>query len=88
MQVPQAKVVRDGALALVPAVDLVPGDLVQLEAGDIVPADGRIVASATLETQERRSPGSRPRSRRTRARCRPVTWPWATAPTWPFRTPR
>ena len=52
MQVPQAKVVRDGVLALVPAVDLVPGDVVQLEAGDIVPADGRIVQCATLETQE------------------------------------
>ena len=52
LQVPQAKVVRDGALALVPAVDLVPGDLVQVEAGDIVPADGRIVRSATLEAQE------------------------------------
>ena len=52
MQVPQAKVVRDGEVALVPAVDLVPGDLVQLEAGDVVPADGRIVTSATLETQE------------------------------------
>ena len=52
MQVPQAKVVRDGSVALVPAVDIVPGDVVQLEAGDIVPADGRIVRSATLETQE------------------------------------
>jgi P-type Ca2+ transporter type 2C len=52
MQVPQAKVLRDGALALTPAVDVVPGDIVQLEAGDIVPADGRIVRSATLETQE------------------------------------
>ena len=52
LQVPQAKVLRDGALALVPAVDLVPGDLVQLEAGDIVPADGRIVRSATVEVQE------------------------------------
>ena len=52
MQVPQAKVVRDGSVALVPAVDVVPGDVVQLEAGDIVPADGRIVRSATLETQE------------------------------------
>ena len=52
LQVPQAKAVRDGVLALVPAVDLVPGDLVQVEAGDIVPADGRIVHSATLETQE------------------------------------
>ncbi len=52
LQVPQAKVVRDGTLALVPAVDLVPGDIVEVEAGDLVPADGRIVRSATLETQE------------------------------------
>ncbi len=52
LQVPQAKVVRDGALVLVPAVEVVPGDLVQLEAGDIVPADGRIIRSATLEAQE------------------------------------
>src|SRR5262249_52924495 len=52
MQVPQAKVVRDGSVALVPAADIVPGDVIQLEAGDIAPADGRIVRSATLETQE------------------------------------
>src|SRR6476620_12097384 len=52
LQVPQAKVVRGGGLVLVPAVEVVPGDLVQLEAGDIVPADGRIVRSATLEAQE------------------------------------
>ena len=52
MQVPQAKVVRDGSVELVPAVEVVPGDIVQVEAGDIVPADGRIIRSATLETQE------------------------------------
>jgi P-type Ca2+ transporter type 2C len=52
LQVPQAKVVRDGQVGLVPAADVVPGDLVDLEAGDIVPADGRLVRSATLETQE------------------------------------
>jgi len=52
LQVPQAKVLRDGSLALVPAVELVPGDVVQLEAGDIVPADGRIVRSVTVEVQE------------------------------------
>jgi Ca2+-transporting ATPase len=52
LQVPQAKVVRDGSVMLVPAVDLVPGDIVEVEAGDIVPADGRIIHSATLETQE------------------------------------
>ena len=52
MQVPQARVVRDGALALIPATGVVPGDIVQLEAGDLVPADGRILRSATLEAQE------------------------------------
>ncbi|HVN50699.1 MAG TPA: cation-translocating P-type ATPase [Acidimicrobiales bacterium] len=52
MQVPQARVVRDGAVALVSATELVPGDIVQVEAGDLLPADGRVVRSATLETQE------------------------------------
>lgn len=52
MQIPQARVVRDGTLVQVDATTLVPGDIVALEAGDIVPADGRIIRSATLETQE------------------------------------
>jgi Ca2+-transporting ATPase len=52
LQVPHAKVTRDGEVAEVPAAELVPGDIVQLEAGDIVPVDGRIVRSATLEVQE------------------------------------
>ena len=52
LQVPQAKVLRDGEVSLVAAVGVVPGDIVSLEAGDIVPADGRIVRSATLEAQE------------------------------------
>ncbi|HEX4174386.1 MAG TPA: HAD-IC family P-type ATPase, partial [Acidimicrobiales bacterium] len=52
MQVPQAKVLRDAVLGLLPASQIVPGDVVMLEAGDIVPADGRIVRAATLETQE------------------------------------
>jgi Ca2+-transporting ATPase len=52
MQVPSARVVRDGTLQQIPATELVPGDLVNVESGDIVPADGRILQSATLETQE------------------------------------
>jgi Ca2+-transporting ATPase len=52
MQVPQARVVRDSAVMLIPATGIVPGDVVQVEAGDIVPADGRILRSATLEAQE------------------------------------
>ena len=52
MQVPRAKVLRAGGLIQVLRFDVVPGDIVQVEAGDIVPADGRIIRSATLETQE------------------------------------
>jgi P-type Ca2+ transporter type 2C len=52
LQVPQSRVLRGGNVTLIAAVEVVPGDVVQVEAGDIVPADGRIVASATLETQE------------------------------------
>ena len=52
LQVPHAKVIRGGTLVSIPAVDVVPGDVVQVEAGDLVPADGRIIHSATLETQE------------------------------------
>ena len=52
LQVPQVRVLRDGQISLVPALDVVPGDIVAVEAGDIVPADGRIIRSATLEVQE------------------------------------
>ncbi|HEY5854078.1 MAG TPA: cation-translocating P-type ATPase [Aldersonia sp.] len=52
MQTPQAKVTRGGTLVQIPATELVPGDVVNLEAGDLVPADGRLLRSATLETQE------------------------------------
>lgn len=52
MQEPTSRVVRDGEVALVPARELVPGDFVELEAGDVVPADGRLLRTATMETQE------------------------------------
>ncbi|GAA1470023.1 cation-translocating P-type ATPase [Microbacterium thalassium] len=52
MQIPQARVTRDASLKQVDATTLVPGDVLQLEAGDVVPADARILRSATLETQE------------------------------------
>ncbi|WP_426595556.1 cation-translocating P-type ATPase [Cellulomonas sp. McL0617] len=52
MQEPQSRVRRDGTLVQIPASQLVPGDVVELEAGDIVPADGRLVRTATMETQE------------------------------------
>jgi Ca2+-transporting ATPase len=48
----QARVLRDGAKLELPAEELVPGDLVLLEAGDRVPADGRLVAAHRLELDE------------------------------------
>ena len=52
MMIVKARVRRDGALKQIPAEELVPGDLVAIEAGDVVPADGRVLASATLEVAE------------------------------------
>ncbi|MBN1607900.1 MAG: cation-translocating P-type ATPase [Polyangiaceae bacterium] len=52
LAVPTVRVRREGVLADIPASELVPGDLVVLEAGNLVPADGRIVESASLKVQE------------------------------------
>src|SRR4051794_30670984 len=52
MMIIKAKVRRDGELLEIPAEGLVPGDVVSIEAGDVVPADGRLLAAATLEVAE------------------------------------
>src|SRR5690349_925131 len=52
LQVPRARVRRSGLVEELESTNLVPGDVVLLEAGDVVPADGRILTSATLEVQE------------------------------------
>jgi len=52
MMVVRARVRRDGELVEVPAEELVPGDVVAFEAGDLVTADGRIISAATLEIDE------------------------------------
>src|SRR3954469_8575627 len=52
LQVPHARVRRESRVEQIEAVQLVPGDIVLLEAGEIVPADGRVIVSATLEVQE------------------------------------
>jgi Ca2+-transporting ATPase len=48
----KTRVRRDGQLMEIPADQVVPGDIVVLEAGDRVPADGRIIKAATLEIAE------------------------------------
>ena len=52
MMIVQSRVRRDGELVQIPAHELVPGDIVAVEAGDRIPADGRIIKAATLEVDE------------------------------------
>ncbi len=52
LAVPSVKVRRDGRIEEISARELVPGDVVFLETGDLIPADGRIVESVNLRVQE------------------------------------
>ncbi len=52
MSAPNAKVIRDGIQAVIPAKELVAGDIVILETGDYVPADMRLTEFASLKIQE------------------------------------
>ncbi len=52
MSSPTAKVIRDGHLEVIPSSTLVPGDIVVLDAGDIIPADLRLVESSNLKVEE------------------------------------
>jgi len=52
MSVSMARVFRDGVLRSLPARELVPGDLILLEAGDRVPADARLTYAANFQSQE------------------------------------
>jgi Ca2+-transporting ATPase len=52
MQTPRARVRRDGEVLVVPAPDLVVGDILELEAGDAVPADARLLQTANLAAEE------------------------------------
>ncbi|MGV3485460.1 MAG: HAD-IC family P-type ATPase, partial [Planctomycetaceae bacterium] len=52
MTAPQAKVTRDGRVAVIPATQIVPGDILSLEAGDLVAADARLLEAASLKCTE------------------------------------
>ncbi len=52
MSAPHARVIRDGKEKVIDAADLVPGDIIRLEAGDFVPADARLLHSAGLKSEE------------------------------------
>jgi len=52
MQVPNARVRRDGKVQVVPATELCAGDLLELEAGDAIPADARLLQTANVAAEE------------------------------------
>ncbi|MDR1905992.1 MAG: calcium-translocating P-type ATPase, PMCA-type [Clostridiales bacterium] len=52
LSAPHAKVIRDGKDAVIDAEELVPGDIILLEAGDFVPADARLISSSSLKSEE------------------------------------
>ncbi len=52
MSAPHARVIRDGKETIINASELVPGDIILLEAGDFVPADARLIRSVSLKSEE------------------------------------
>ena len=52
LSAPHARVIRNGEEQIVDAAELVPGDVIRLEAGDFVPADARLLHSVSLKSEE------------------------------------
>ena len=52
LSAPHARVLRDGKELRIEAVELVPGDIIHLEAGDFIPADARLLQSSSLKSEE------------------------------------
>lgn len=52
LSAPHARVIRGGMESVIDASQLVPGDLIHLEAGDFIPADARLIRSAGLKCEE------------------------------------
>lgn len=52
LSAPHARVIRDGQEKIIDAAELVPGDIIRLEAGDFIPADARLLQSVSLKSEE------------------------------------
>lgn len=52
LSAPHARVIREGKEQIIDAAELVPGDIIRLEAGDFVPADARLIHSVNLKSEE------------------------------------
>ena len=84
MSAPTAKVLRDGVRVEIPSYAVVPGDIVLLEAGDMVVADGRVLENFSLKVNESSLTGE---WRRTLTPFRVEKLPWAIRKTWSFPAP-
>jgi P-type Ca2+ transporter type 2C len=82
MIIVKARVTRNGRLEEIAAAELVPGDVVSIEAGDVVPADGRLLQAATLEIAESALTRKACRSRRAPTRYKEPTPRSGTGPIW------
>ena len=52
LSAPHARVIRNGEEKIIDAIELVPGDIIKLEAGDFIPADARLITSVSLKSEE------------------------------------
>ncbi len=73
----------DGQAVEIDAEDLVPGDVVLVEAGNLIPADGRVFVAATLEIEEAALTGESLPVGKSTDPCPGRTCRWATGPAWP-----
>lgn len=67
LSAPLAKVIRNGHVKSIPAQELVPGDVIILEAGDFVPADARLIEAVNLKIEEAALTGESVPSEKTNA---------------------
>ena len=84
MAVPTVKVRRDGRVQEISARELVPGDIVLLEAGNVVPSDARLIESINLRTQEAALTGESDPVEKISAAVSGEISPWATGSIWSY----
>ena len=79
---PMAQALRDGRQTRIQASELVPGDIIYLEAGDLVPADARLLSSSRLQTDESAMTGESAPVEKDPDLVLAPDAPWATGSTW------
>lgn len=87
MSSPTAKVMRGGVRVEVPSTQVVPGDIILLEAGDLVVADGRVIENFSLQVNESSLTGESEGVNKTDEVIASEKWRWATRRTWSFPAP-